>query len=180
MTKIAVFVGSLQKNSFNMLLAQNLEKLAGEGVEFDYIDLNLPLFNQDIEASAYPAEAQAMKDKVAAADGVLFVTPEYNRSFPGVLKNAIDWVSRPWGHNSLDRKPTAIVGASPTPNGTNQAQQQLRNILIYLNTKLLGQPEVYFAAAHQQFDENGDVVEAAKESLQTFMATFTAWVEDKK
>ncbi|HEU0266498.1 MAG TPA: NAD(P)H-dependent oxidoreductase, partial [Candidatus Saccharimonadaceae bacterium] len=90
MTKIAVFVGSLRADSFNKKLAKSLEALAPEGVEFDYIDLNLPLFNQDLEEN-YPPEAQKVKDQVEAADGVLFVTPEYNRSVPGVLKNAIDW-----------------------------------------------------------------------------------------
>lgn len=157
MTKIAVFVGSLQKKSLNRMLAKNLEAAAPVGVEFSYVDIStLPLFNQDLEAE-FPASAQAMKDIVEAADGVLFATPEYNRSIPGVLKNAIDWASRPWGSNSFAGKPAGIVGATVSPVGTAVAQADLRHILVYLNVKLLGQPEVYFATASQSFNEAGEV-----------------------
>lgn len=180
MTKIAVFVGSLQEKSFNKLLAKNIEKLAPKGTEFSYIDIgSLPLFNQDLEAD-FPEEAQKMKDIVEAADGVLFVTPEYNRSIPGVLKNAIDWTSRPWGHNSFDGKPTGIVGASVGPVGTAVAQADLRHIIAYLNVKLLGQPEVYAASAHSYFNESGGVIEAAQESLRTYVDAFITWVENEK
>ncbi len=113
MTKIAVLVGSLRDGSMNKMLAKNLEALAPEGTEFEYADLNLPLFNEDIEPN-FPQEAQAAKDVVERADGVLFVTPEYNRGVPGVLKNAIDWLSRPWGQNSFAGKPAGIVGATPS------------------------------------------------------------------
>src|SRR5215470_13687485 len=101
MTTIAVFVGSLRDGSLNKKLAKNLEELAPKGTTFDYVDLNLPLYNSDDEA-AFPAAATTAKKKVEAADAVLIVTPEYNRSIPGVLKNAIDWISRPWGQNSFD------------------------------------------------------------------------------
>lgn len=180
MTKIAVFVGSLQQKSFNKMLAKNLEALAPEGTEFDYVDIaSLPLFNQDLEAD-FPAAAQAAKDKVAAADGVLFVTPEYNRSIPGVLKNAIDWASRPWGANSFNGKPTGIVGASPSPVGTAVAQSDLRHIGGFLNVKLMGQPELYLADAHEHFDESGDVVEASREYLQSYITAFAQWVDAEK
>lgn len=179
MTKIAVFVGSLQEKSFNKLLARNLEKLAPEGVTFDYVDLNLPLFNQDLEAS-FPSEAQAIKDIVEAADGVLFVTPEYNRSIPGVLKNAIDWASRPWGANSFAGKPTGIVGASPSPVGTAVAQSDLRHIGGFLNVKLMGQPELYLADAHLHFDEEGSVVDDSHALLKDYITTFSTWVENEK
>lgn len=180
MTKIAVFVGSLQQKSLNKLLAKNLEKLAPEGVEFNYVDLGaLPLFSQDLEAD-FPASARAAKDIVEAADGVLFVTPEYNRSIPGVLKNAIDWGSRPWGSNSFNGKPAGIVGASGSPLGTAVAQADLRHILVYLNVKLMGQPELYLMHAPNAFDEKGDVVEESRDHLQNYINTFVKWVEDEK
>src|SRR5664279_1060122 len=159
MTKIAVFVGSIREKSFNKTLAANLEKLAGDGVEFDYINVGgLPLFNEDLEPD-FPAVAQTAKDQVESADGVLIVTPEYNRSAPGVLKNAIDWTSRPWGHNSFTGKPTGIVGASVGPIGTAVAQADLRHIMAYLGTKLMAQPELYVGTAHEYFDEKGVVTD---------------------
>lgn len=180
MTKIAVFVGSLQEKSFNKLLAKNIESLAPEGVEFDYVDIgSLPLFNQDLEPN-FPIEATSAKDKVLAADGVLFVTPEYNRSIPGVLKNAIDWTSRPWGHNSFAGKPTGIIGASPGPIGTAVAQSDLRHIAGFLAVKLLGQPELYLANAHTHFDESGVILDSSKELLQTYIVKYIQWVEDEK
>lgn len=175
MTKIAVFVGSLQQNSLNKKLTENLERLAPEGVEFDYVDLNLPLFNQDLEAN-FPAEAQKVKDQVEAADGVIFATPEYNRSIPGVLKNAIDWASRPWGTNSFDGKPVGIVGATVSPVGTAVAQSDLRHIAGYLNTKLMGQPELYLALAGDKFDENGTIDAGSEQLLQDYITSFVAWV----
>lgn len=179
MTKIAVFVGSLQENSVNKTLARNLEKLAPAGTEFDYIDIGrLPLFNQDLE-SDFPVEAQDMKDKVEAADGVLFVTPEYNRSIPGVLKNAIDWTSRPWGQNSFAGKPAGIVGASIAPTATAAAQAELRNIITYLATKLVVQPELYINA-NTTFDESGEVVAESRELLEGYMTTYIAWVNSQK
>lgn len=179
MTKIAVFVGSLQANSLNKKLAQNLERMAPEGVEFDYVDLNLPLFNQDLEAT-FPAEAKKVKEQVEAADGVLFVTPEYNRSIPGVLKNAIDWASRPWGDNSFDSKPVGIVGATLSPVGTAVAQSDLRHIAGFLNTRLMGQPELYLALAGNKFDEDGKIEAASEELLQTYLDSFIQWVAREK
>lgn len=177
MTRIAVFVGSLQEKSLNMRLAKNLEQLAPKSVQFEYVDIgSVPLYSEDLEAD-FPASARKIKEQVEQADGVLFVTPEYNRGMPGVLKNAIDWTSRPWLHNSFDGKPAGIVGASPTPNGTTQAQQQLRNVLVYLNMKLLGQPEVYFAFAANKFDDNGAILEEFKPQLQEYIDTFSEWVE---
>lgn len=180
MTKIAVLVGSLHKNSVNQKLAQNLEKFAGDDVEFDYVDIaGLPPFNQDLEAK-FPVEAQAMKDKIEAADGVLLVTPEYNRSFSGVLKNAIDWASRPWGSNSFDGKPAGIVGASISPLGTAAAQAALRQVMVYLNTKLMGQPEVYLTVASDTFDDNGNVADRHVRSLTGHIDTFVAHIAATK
>jgi chromate reductase len=180
MTKIAVFVGSLQEKSLNKSLAKNLEELAPEEVEFVYTDISvLPLFNQDLEPN-FPAEAQAIKDIVEAADGVLFVTPEYNRSIPGVLKNAIDWTSRPWGHNSFNGKPVGIVGATIGPVGTAVAQSDLRHIGGFLNVKLMGQPELYLASATNKFDETGKIVDDSREQLQGYIDAFAAWVDKEK
>jgi len=180
MAKIAVFVGSLQEKSLNKLLAKNLEALAPEGVEFNFTDISvLPLYNQDLEQD-YPAEAQAVKDIVEAADGVLFVTPEYNRSIPGVLKNAIDWTSRPWGQNSFNAKPVGIVGATIGPVGTAVAQSDLRHIGGFLNVKLMGQPELYLANATNRFDESGVIVDDSRELLQGYIDAFATWVDKEK
>jgi chromate reductase len=177
MTTIAVLVGSLQEKSFNRRLAKTLESVAPEGVAFEYVDINMPLFNQDLEAN-YPASAQAAKNIMDNADGVLIVTPEYNRGMPGVLKNAIDWVSRPWGTNSFAGKPTGVVGISPTPVGTAMAQASLRPILTFLEAKQLGQPEVYVAfATDDMFDEQGIMTdERWLKNLTAYMETFTQWI----
>lgn len=176
--KIAVLVGSLSEASINKKLAHSVENLLPEGVEFEYANLDLPLFNYELE-SEFPSDAKALKDLVESADGVLFVTPEYNRSFSGVLKNAIDWASRPWGENSFDGKPAAIIGASIGATGATQAQSQLRSVAVYLNTKLLGQPEVYFDAG-RGFDESGQATDDAKQALQGFADAFVAHVEAAK
>ncbi|MFZ2126262.1 MAG: NAD(P)H-dependent oxidoreductase [Candidatus Microsaccharimonas sp.] len=173
MTKIAVLVGSLRADSINQRLAKEVEALLPEGTTFAYADLNLPLYNQDLEAD-YPAEAKALKELVESADGVLFVTPEHNRSFPAALKNAIDWASRPWGTNSFDGKPAAIIGASNSL-ATTQAQQQLRNVALYLNTHLLGQPEMYIDVLRVH-DEEGKLTPEATELYQKFIAAFTAHI----
>jgi chromate reductase len=181
MTKIAVFVGSIRAESVNMKLARALEAHRPEGTEFVYVDITgIPLFNQDHESNP-PQEVQTMKDTIEQADGVLFVTPEYNRSIPGVLKNAIDWVSRPYGNNSLAGKPAAVTGASGGSLGTALAQAHLRTILLYLDTTLMGQPELYFGHVMQQFDDAGAVTDPGKvEHLQKYMKAFTTWIDTKK
>lgn len=181
MTNIAVFVGSLQKDSYNKKVAKTLEQLAPEDMGFTYVNLQLPLFNQDLEAD-FPAEARAAKDIVKAADGVLFVTPEYNRSVPGVLKNAIDWISRPYGQSAFAGKPVGIIGASISPVGTAVAQSDLRHIVAFLNMKLMGQPEVYIASTMGlPFDESGILTdEHWRENLKKYGEAFKAWVEAEK
>ncbi|MBB2955066.1 chromate reductase [Bifidobacterium commune] len=176
MVKIAVFVGSLRRESVNKSLAKNVERLSPEDVEFDYIDMDLPLYNQDLDGDL-PSSVTEMKRKVEAADGVLFVTPEYNRSFSGVMKNAIDWASRPWGENSFSGKPAAIVGASMGALGTTQAQQALRNVALFLDMRLMGQPELYFNAV-TGLDENGKVVEGSEDFLRRFAEAFAKHVEN--
>lgn len=179
--KIAVLVGSLRADSLNKKLARTLEAVAPNGVEFDYVSIDMPLFNQELEAN-FPEAAQKAKDSVRAADGVLFVTPEYNRSIPGVLKNAIDWMSRPYGDSAFKGKPVGIVGAASGPTGTTVAQSDLRHVVAFLEMKLMGQPEVYLANAGTfEYDENDSITdERWRKNLETYMATFAAWVEAEK
>lgn len=179
--KIAVFVGSLQKNSLNKKLAYTMEQVAGERLTFEYADLNLPLFNQDLEEN-YPAEARRIKNTVEMADGVLFVMPEYNRSVPGVLKNAIDWASRPWGMNSFKGKRVGVVGASIGPVGTAIGQSDMRHIGAFLEMEMLGQPELYIAnATHDMFDEKGMLQdERWLKNVTNYVDIFIAWVEAGK
>jgi len=176
MTNIAVFVGSLRADSLNKKLAQNLETLAPEGTRFTYVDVNLPLYDGDTEAN-YPESAQKAKDIVAAADGVLIVTPEYNRSVPGVLKNAIDWLSRPYGQSSFDKKPVGLAGATDGPIGTAVAQSDLRHIAGYLNMRLMGQPELYFNFASKKLDDDGKVVDEYRDELQQYINSFVDFVQ---
>ena len=176
MITIAVFVGSLRADSLNKKLAQNLETLASKDVRFAYVDVNLPLYNEDVEAAGYPEFVQKQKDIVEAADGVLIVTPEYNRSVPGVLKNAIDWLSRPYGQSAFNNKPLALAGASGGPIGTAVAQSDLRHIAGFLNMRLLGQPEVYFTLSNSKFDENGIVLDEYRDGLKTYIESFVDFV----
>lgn len=175
MTKIAVLVGSLREGSSNKHFAHAVEKMLPEGVEFEYANLQLPLYNQELEAD-YPAEATKLKELIESSDGVFIVTPEYNRGYPGVLKNAIDWASRPWGTNSFDGKPAVIAGVSGSPLGTTQAQSQLRNVMLYLNTKLMGQPEAYLFAS-KALNEDGTISEESKEFTQAFADALVAHVQ---
>ncbi|MES2630905.1 MAG: NAD(P)H-dependent oxidoreductase [Patescibacteria group bacterium] len=168
MTKVAVIVGSLREASLNKKFAHAFIAHASEGIEFVYADIDLPLYNGDLEASAYPEKAQALKDLIKSCNSVLVVTPEYNRGYPGVLKNAIDWISRPDSTEVLNNKPVVLAGVSGSALGTTQSQSQLRNVLIYLNTKLMGQPEAYINGG-RFFTESGEVVEESKEWLQRYV-----------
>ena len=176
--KVAVFVGSLRKASINHRLALAVERLAPEGVDFENIRIdNLPLYNQDFD-SDYPSEGQRLKRQVEAADALLFVTPEYNRSIPGVLKNALDIASRPWGTNSFAGKPGGVIGASIGAAGSAMAQQHLRNTLAYLDVPLLAQPEVFVQFKDDTLiDEEGCIGnDATEEFLQDFVNRYLAWV----
>jgi len=179
--KIAVFVGSLRQDSFNRRLARAVEQLAPAGFEFQHIRIDdLPLYSQDFD-SDYPPNAQRLKREVEAADALLFVTPEYNRSIPGVLKNAIDIASRPWGTNSFARKPGAVIGASIGSIGTALAQQHLRSSMAYLDVPLLGQPEVFIHFTEDLIDPDGRINNKSTEKfLQGFVDRYVAWVEHLK
>ncbi|MGH8157922.1 MAG: NADPH-dependent FMN reductase [Rhodanobacter sp.] len=175
--KIAVFVGSLRKDSFNRRLARAVEKLAPAGFAFRHVPIDgLPLYSQDFDA-AYPAPASQLKKEVEAADGLLFVTPEYNRSIPGVLKNAIDIASRPWGTNSFAGKPAGVIGASIGTGGTALAQQHLRNVLAYLDVPVLAQPEVFIHFKDELIADDGTIGnDGTRKFLQGFMDNYAAWV----
>ena len=177
--KIAVLVGSLRKNSFNNQLAQALERLAIGRAEFEYVDINLPLLNEDLEKQ-FPPEVSKLKESIETTDGVLFVTPEYNRGVSGVLKNAIDWATRPSDSNSFKGKPAGVVGASTGPVGTAVAQATLQHTLTYLDMKVLGQPQLYVMNAARVFDDEGEVSTDDLERFKKYIDAFIDWVEEKK
>jgi len=174
--QIAVVVGSLRHDSLNRKLADALAKLASPHFLLQQVQIgDLPLYNQDDDAS--PAEpVQRLKREIKAADGLLFVTPEYNRSLPGVLKNAIDHASRPYGQSVWAGKPAGILGASLGPIGTAMAQQHLRNILACLDVPTLGQPEAFIQANAGSFDAAGNIGADRRQFLQAWMDRFEAWV----
>jgi chromate reductase len=175
--QIAVIVGSLRKDSFNRKLALGIEKLAPSDFSFKHIEIgDLPLYNQDDDANQ-AASVKRIKAEILAAQGVLFVTPEYNRSMPGVLKNAIDNASRPYGEGAFAGKPAGILGVSLGAAGTALAQQHLRNTLAYLDMPTLGQPEVFIQAKDDLFDNDGGIGAGSKKFLQTWMERYVAWIK---
>lgn len=167
MKTYVAFSGSIRKDSYNTNLLKALQEMVGDRAKIEICEIsNLPLFSQDTESS-FPAEAQALKDKVEAADGVIFATPEYNRSIPGVLKNAIDWISRPWGKNSFAGKPVLVLGASVAPTSAALAQYHLKHIMLYLDAKVIGQPEFFMGSASDKFDASGKLAdEGTREHLK--------------
>ncbi|HKR45286.1 MAG TPA: NAD(P)H-dependent oxidoreductase [Paraburkholderia sp.] len=176
--KIAVVVGSLRKDSFNRQLAHAVTSLAPADFTFEYLDIGvLPLYSQEYDAD-YPEVARRFKQQIEAVDALLFVTPEYNRSIPGGLKNALDWGSRPWGTNSWRGKPGAVLGTSVGATGTALSQQHLRNVLAYLDVPLLGQPEMFIKHDPSRINEKGEIVsEDTRKFLQGFVDTYVAWVK---
>lgn len=175
--QIAVIVGSLRRDSINRKFADALVRLAPAEFSFTQLDIgSLPLYNQDDEAN--PGEAvKRLKDGIKAAQGVLFVTPEYNRSIPGVLKNALDHASRPYGQSAWAGKPAGVIGVSPGAIGSALAQQHLRNILAYLDMPTQGQPEAFVQAKEGLYDEAGNIGDASKKFLQGWMDRYVAWVK---
>lgn len=174
---IIAISGSLRKDSFNTALLRALQPLAPNGMQIEIIEIgNLPLYNSDDEA-AFPAAAQALKDKIEAADGIIISTPEYNRSIPGGLNNAIDWASRPWGKNSFNGKPVLTMGVSIGKIGTAVAQSHLRHILLYLNAGVIGQPELYLGPASELFDAEGNLThDLTKELLMKALGVLASRV----
>src|SRR6187397_2615827 len=171
--KIAVFVGSLRKESFNLKTAKALMALAPESLSLQITDISsLPMFNEDLEATP-PNEWVTLRERISAADGLLFLTPEYNRSVPGVLKNAIDIGSRPYGKNSFLGKPIGIVSNSPGPLGGVNAAKHLQNILPGISGPILQQPEIYLNGVGDAFDDKGALTkEALQKVLQQYIDAF--------
>ncbi|WP_295551691.1 NADPH-dependent FMN reductase [uncultured Pseudacidovorax sp.] len=176
--RIAVLVGSIRQDSLNRKLALALAALAPEDFTFEHLRIdNLPLYNQDLDGKQ-PAEVQQLKTEIARAQGLLIVTPEYNRSIPGVLKNALDHGSRPYGQNAWGGKPAGVIGISPGAIGTALAQQHLRNVLAYLDVPTLGQPEAFIQNKDDLFDEKGHIGnEGTRKFLQGWMDKYVAWVK---
>lgn len=174
---VGVFVGSLASGSINRKLARALFKLAPTELNLVEIPIgNLPLYSRDFD-SDYPPEGRAFKDAVEAVDALIFVTPEYNRSIPGALKNAIDWGSRPWGTNSFAKKPSAVTGASTGQISTAVAQQHLRSILSFVNSPEMAQPEAYIHFTEGLIDDDGNVtVETTIEFLRTWLQEFHIFI----
>ncbi|GAA4699497.1 NADPH-dependent FMN reductase [Phytohabitans rumicis] len=173
--KVGYFIGSLSSTSVNRELSKALIRLAPDDLEFTEIPIrDLPLYSPDFDAN-YPPEALALKEAIHRSQAVLFVTPEYNRSIPGALKNAIDWASRPWGQNSFDHIPAAVIGASIGQIGTALAQQSLRAVLTFCNARQMTAPEAYIEYTRQLFPGDGEVTD---EPMKTFLATFMAEFRD--
>lgn len=175
--RVAVVVGSLRKDSINRKLADVVSRLAPQELELKQLEIaDLPLYNQDDDANPHPT-ARRLKREVAAAQALLFVTPEYNRSIPGVLKNAIDHASRPYGQNAWAGKPAGVIGASIGAAGTAMAQQHLRNVLAYLDVPTLGQPEVFIRVTQDLFDAAGNLTQSGtRDLLKSWMDRYVAWV----
>ncbi|SFK13243.1 NADPH-dependent FMN reductase [Cellulomonas sp. KH9] len=176
--KVAYLVGSLSSTSVNRTLGKALVRLAPADLELTEIPIgDLRLYSPDFDDD-YPPEARALKDALAASDAVLFITPEYNRSIPGALKNAIDWASRPHGQNSFDHMPAAVIGASPGMIGTALAQQSLRGVLSYCNARQMTSPEAYIQFVPDAYTDSGEVTdEDTAEFLRQFMQEFRDHVE---
>jgi chromate reductase len=175
---IAVIIGSLRRDSFNAKLAGAIAKLAPADFTFKNSQIgDLPLYNQDDDANQ-AVQVKRLKSEISAAQGLLFVTPEYNRSIPGVLKNAIDHASRPYGQSAFAGKPAGVIGVSVGVIGTAVAQQNLRNILAYLDVPTLGQPEAFIQAKDGLFESDGSIGEASRKFLQGWMDRYVAWVKD--
>ena len=171
--RVGVFIGSLASDSINRQLARALERLAPPEVSLqEIVYRELPLYSRDYDPD-YPQVARDFKASIQASDALLFVTPEYNRSVPGPLKNAIDWASRPWGQNALTGRPSAVIGASPGALGTAVAQQSLRSILSFCNAPQMNAPEAYIHLTPGLIGADGEVtVESTEEFLRTFMQRF--------
>ena len=176
---VAVIIGSLRKDSFNRKVADALPALSPASLKLQVVEIGaLPLYNQDEDApSKVPPAWQAFRDQVKAADAVLFVTPEYNRSVPGVLKNAIDVGSRPYGQSAWDGKPGAVISVSPGAIGAYGANRHLRQSMVFLNVPMMQQPEAYVGGAANLFDDKGNLTNAGtRDFLTKFMQAFADWI----
>lgn len=175
---VAVLVGSLRKASINRKLALALADLAPQHLKLNIVEIgDLPLYNEDIDVDPAPAAYTTFRNALKAADAVLFVTPEYNRTIPAPMKNAVDVASRPYGQSALSGKPAGVISASPGAIGGFGANHHLRQALVFLDMPVLQQPEAYLGGAGNFFDENGKLSDSIKPFLQKYIDTFAAWVE---
>lgn len=176
--KVAVVVGSLRKESVNRKAAQALARMASETLAFEFVEIgDLPLYDEDVEAAGPPAPWSRFRERISVADAVLFVTPEYNRSVPGSLKNAIDVGSRPYGQSAFSKKPAAIMTISPGGIGGFGANHHLRQSLVFLDMPLLQQPEAYVGGAYELFDDAGEFrSEGTRTFFKGFIDAFAAWI----
>jgi chromate reductase len=177
--KVMTIVGSLRRDSFTRKVANALAELAPKQLQFERAEIgDLPLYNQDLESGTPPGEWQTFRDRVRGADAVLFATPEYNRSVPGVLKNAIDVGSRPYGKSVWAHKPAGVVSVSPGHVGAFGANHHLRQSLVFLDMPVLQQPEMYIGGADKLFDADGKLVDdRTRDHLAKFGAAFARWIE---
>lgn len=175
---IAVLVGSLRKDSYNLKVAKVLEHLAPSTLTLKIIQIgDLPLYNEDIDTDNPPASYKRFRQELMTCQGVIFVTPEYNRSVPAVIKNAIDVGSRPYGKSVWGKKPAAIISVSPGAIGGFGANHHLRQSLVFLDMPTMQQPEAYFGGVANVFDENGNIADKSKSFLQQFIDAYAAWVQ---
>lgn len=177
MKKIGVLIGSLRKDSYNKRIAENLIKLAPATLSFEIIEVgNLPLYNEDLDHNNPPSEWGVFRNKVKRMDGVLFFTPEYNRSIPGVLKNAIDVGSRPIGQSAWSRKPGGVISVSSGRLSAFGANHILRQSMVFLDVPMMQQPEAYIGDAKNLFEENGNTDDRTSQLLKKFGEAFAEWV----
>lgn len=178
MKKVAVLVGSLRRESINRKFAEAVGKLAANDLEFHFVELgDVPMYNDDLWADL-PASVSRLKRDIEGADAVLFVVPEYNRSFPAVIKNAIDWATRPYGQNSFGAKPGGLIGTTPGATGTAAGQNHLKSVLNVVDVVLMGQPEVYFQYKPELFAEDGSFKDGPSKDFMTGWADrFVKWIE---
>ena len=175
--KVAVIVGSLRKESFNRKMAKNLIKLAPENLKLEFLEISqISMYNQDLDENP-PADWVDFKENLRSYDGVIFVTPEYNRSIPGVLKNALDVGSRPYGKSAWDKKPAAVMSVSPGATGGFGANQHLRQCLVFLNMPAMQQPEAYIGNAAKMFNDSGEIIESStREFVSKFLKSYAEFL----
>lgn len=181
MSKIAVIVGSLRKESFNRKMANNLVELAPDSLNLEILEIGqLPMYNQDLDENP-PSEWVDFKKALKSYDGVIFVTPEYNRSVPGVLKNAIDVGSRPYGQSAWEKIPAAVVSVTPSALGAFGANHHLRQSLVFLDMPVMQQPEAYIGGAGEMFDDSGKISkDSTREFMTKFLGAFESWIGNFK
>lgn len=175
---IAVFVGSLRAKSYNRMMAHVLAQIAPEDLNLEIVEIDdLPMYNPDLDGDDAPEPWLRLRKRLHQVEGVLFLTPEYNRSIPAVLKNAIDVGSRPYGDSSWDGKPGAIASLSPGKIGAFGANHHLRQCCVFLNIQMMQQPEVYLGGVAEMFDDQGNLIDdSAREFMSTFLQAFQEWV----